>query len=261
MRHTAVTQPPCQNGNDGQQAVRFCCAGCNAVCFGHVQVTGHCLYVCDDGIPAAGYFYAEEQDNDQRDGHKDTLNQVCCAGCQEAACCGIANDNNSGNNHCPNIVHTEQAAEEFTTGSKTGCCVRDEEYDNDDGGNAHQDVFVITISAGEKVRDSDGVICHMGVNTDSLGNDEPVEIRTDGKTDSCPRRVCHTCQVSNTGQTHQKPAAHVGCFRTHGCDKGAQFSAAQIEVVYVVVFLGAIDADAQHGNEVNGDGNHNTYFC
>ena len=101
----------------------------------------------------------------------------------------------------------------------------------------------------------------MGVNTDSLGNDEPVEISTDGKTDSCPRRVCHTCQVSNTGQTHQKPAAHVGCFRTHGCYKGAQFSAAQIEVVYVVVFLGAIDADAQHGNEVNGDGNHNTYFC
>lgn len=261
MGHAAVTQTPSHNGNDGQEAVRLRCAGGYAVCFGHVQITGHSLYVSDDGIPAAGYFHTEEQNDDQRDGHKDTLDQVCCAGCQKAAGGGVANDDNGGNDHSPNIVHAEQTAEEFAAGSEAGCCVRDEEHDNDDGGNAHEDVFVITVSAGEKVRDRDGVVCHMGVDTDSLGDDEPVEISTDGKTDGCPRRVCHTCQVSNAGQTHEEPTAHVGGFGTHGCDKGTQFSAAQIEVVYVVVFLGAIDADAQHGNEVNGDGDHDTYFC
>lgn len=261
MGHAAVAQTPSHNGDDGQQAVGLRCAGGYAVGFGHVQVAGHCLYVCDDGIPAAGYFHAEQQDDDEGNGHKDALDQVCGACRQKTARCRIANDDNGGDNHRPNIVHAEQAAEQFPAGSEAGGCVRDEEYDDDDGGNAHEDVFMITVSAGEKVRDSDGVVRHMGVDTDPLGNDEPVEISTDGKTDGCPCRVCHTCQVRNAGQTHEEPAAHIGGFGTHGGDKGAQFSAAQIEVVYVVVFLGAIDADAQHGNEVQGNGNHDTYFC
>src|SRR5699024_2468202 len=100
-----------------------------------------------------------------------------------------------------------------------------------------------------------------GVDTDSLGNDEPVEIRTDGKTNGCPCSVRNTGEVSDAGQTHEEPAAHVRGFGTHSRYKGTKLSAAQVKVIYILIFLCAIDADGKHCDEVNGDGKHNTYFC
>ena len=237
MGHTAVTQTPSHNGNDGQEAVRSGGAGHNVIGFGHIQITGQCLGIGDDGIPAAGYFHTEQQDDDDSDSHKNTLHQVGGTGCQEAAGYGIAHDDNGADDHCQNIVHAEDAAEQFAAGSEAGCCVGNEEHDDNNGRDTHEDIFVITVSAGEKVRHGDGVICHVGVDTDSLGNDEPVEIRTDGKTNGCPCSVRNTGEVSDAGQTHEEPAAHVRGFGTHSRYKGTKLSAAQVKVIYILIFL------------------------
>ena len=98
----------------------------------------------------------------------------------------------------------------------------------------------------------------MSVAADSLCNDLPVDICSDGKTDGGPSCVRDTGQVRKTRETHEKPAAHVGGFRAHGCHKRSEFSSAKIKVSGVVVILGTAVSHIEHRAEIDNNGYHNT---
>ena len=68
-------------------------------------------------------------------------------------------------------------------------------------------------------------------------------------------------EIGQAGQTHEQVTAHVRGLGTHGGDDGAQLPAAQVEVVHGIVALGEPDADAQHGDQINRDGQADADLC
>ena len=262
MRHTEVTQTPCQCGSDCQCAVRcYCTCFCIVACC-QADVVNHAVCICCYSIPAACYMHTKQNNNQQSNTHYYGLDHICHGCCQETACYCVCYDNNSRNDHCYMIVDGKDGAEQFTACRKTGCCIRYEEYDDNNRCDRHQDVFVISVSQREKVRQSDRIyfVC---VCTDSFCNDQPVYICTDGQTDGCPCRFCDTGNISYTGQTHQQPGGHIRCFCRHRCYDGAHFSAAQIKVAYCFVVFRTINTDRYHAGQINanGDQHNNVSTC
>ena len=82
-----------------------------------------------------------------------------------------------------------------------------------------KNTFVISVTVGKEQWQCRRVSADMRIITKSLGNNKPVYISSDCQSDCSPRCISRTGQVSNAGQSHQQPAAHVRGLGTHGGDE------------------------------------------
>ena len=88
--------------------------------------------------------------------------------------------------------------------------------------------------------------------SESLGHEEPGAVRSDQKADSDPR-LSKTSEDDGSRETHQEPAAHVGCLRRHGAYIRSERSTPEDVVLHAVPVLRPpeVDSDDDQGNEVD----------
>ena len=132
-----------------------------------------------------------------------------------------------------------------------------EENNDNNRSDGRQQVLFVTIAVGEKVRESDGTR-GVRIHADAAGNDQPVEIGADGKTDCRPCGVRNAGGIGDARQTHQQPAAHIGRLGAHCGDNRAELASAQIKVVNVAVALGTGVSDVKHHSQIEHNGNDDT---
>ena len=95
--------------------------------------------------------------------------------------------------------------EKLSAGGKARSGVGNEENDNDDCRRESKHTRSVVKSVGEKVGECICVYL-FGIRTNSFCYDQPVKIRTDGKTCRRPERFSDSRCKSNSGQSHKKPA-------------------------------------------------------
>ena len=78
MRHTEVTEPPCDHGNNIDDRIRLFDTCNRIVCSHHRQISRKRLCVLNYGRDTSGNIDAEYKDDDQGNRHDNTLNEVCC---------------------------------------------------------------------------------------------------------------------------------------------------------------------------------------
>ena len=163
------------------------------------------------------------------DGHDDTLDKVRGRCCQESSQCGVSNDDQCTDDHSWQIFYTEETCKKFTTGCKSGSCIRNKKDHDKNCSDRLQDLFLISVTITEKGWQCNGISCHMCVAADSFCHDPPVYVSSDRKANGCPACICNTGKISKSRQAHQKPAAHVRSLCTHGCYQRSKFSSSQID--------------------------------
>ena len=109
----------------------------------HGKVTGQGGCIVYDLVPATGHVDTVKYNDDQRDGHNNTLDEVSGRHCHKAAHDSISYNNNGAYDHGNVIICSEQAGEQGSDSLKSGRGVRDKENQDDDGRDAHM------IPAGE----------------------------------------------------------------------------------------------------------------
>ena len=157
------------------------------------------------------------------------------------------------------VIPPEELVEQLAAGGEAGGGVGHKEDQNDQRSDAHEHVSVIPIAVGEKIRNGNGVSTALGVHTQTLGNDQPVQISTNGKTDGGPADLGASAQIRQSRKSHKQITAHVRRLCTHGRDDRSQTPSAQIEIPDTAVFLGVDRSDYDHCRHINENGNENTY--
>lgn len=69
------------------------------------------------------------------------------------------------------------------------------------------------------LRERDGIVRRLGEGAQSLGAQDPVGRRTDGKADADPH-LAEAEGEDRAGQAHQQPRGHIGRLRGQGGDPG-----------------------------------------
>ena len=191
MRHTEVTQSPGQCGHDCEYRIGSGGCGVRNISLHHTQIAGKFLGIGDDCVEAAGYDSAEANNNNKCYCHGNALNKICGTYSKETAQSAVQHDNCRAEQHGCHIIHAEQCAEKLAAGGEAGSCIRHKEDHNDHGGDTGQDMFVVTVSSGKKVGDRDGPQS-AGIAADSFGDEQPVKVCAQCKTDGGPAYVCNT---------------------------------------------------------------------
>ena len=132
------------------------------------------------------------------DGHDDTLDKVRGRCCQESSQCGVSNDDQCTDDHSWQIFYTEETCKKFTTGCKSGSCIRNKKDYDKNRSDGLQDLLLISVTVTEKGWQCNGVSCHMCVAADSFCHDPPVYVCSDGKANGCPACVCNTGKISKS---------------------------------------------------------------
>ena len=228
---------------------------------GHAEIAGQRLRVVHDRAPAASSVNAEAEHDEQRNRHDNGLYKVGGRSGEETAGCRVADNDDGRNNHCPEVIHPEQAGEQLTAGGEARSGVRDEKDQNDQCGQAHQDTAFIAKAVVEEIGNGDGIAGDVRVQADTLGDDKPVDIGADGQADCRPTGVRDAGQIGQAGQTHEQPRTHVRGFGAHGGDERAKFTAAQVKVIGIVVLSGTQDTDIQHSEKINNYRHRNADLC
>ena len=253
MGHAEVAQAPGQQGADGEQAVRGRAPGGRVVDVDQGQVARQRAGVVHHRLHAASLRHAEAQHHHQGHRHDNGLDQVGKAGRQEPAHDRVDDDDSGADEHGGNIVDAEQGGEQLSAGGEAGGQIGHEKDHDDHGGDGGEQVSLIPPALGEELGHRDGVDL-VGVAADAPRHDEPVQIGAHSQSDGGPAGLRQAGEVGHAGQPHQQPGGHVAGLRTHGGDEGAQLPPPQIEVVYGVVAFGEPDAYAQHGDQIDRDG-------
>ena len=84
------------------------------------------------------------------DGHDDTLDKVRGRCCQESSQCGVSNDDQCTDDHSWQIFYTEETCKKFTTGCKSGSCIRNKKDHDKNRSDRLQDLFLISVTITEK---------------------------------------------------------------------------------------------------------------
>ena len=84
----------------------------------------------------------------------------------------------------------------------------------------------------EIIRQRQRIVGIFGMYAQTARHQKPVEIRADHQTDGNPSLI-QTAQINRAGQTHQKPARHIGRARRHRRNERAQASAAQNIIIEI----------------------------
>ena len=261
MGHSKIPQSPCHGRQYGYNTIRGRCVVSHVVDMGHAKVSCQGTGVVSHGIPAACNLDAKEYNDNQRNAHDNTLNQVRGGHCHKPSHDCVSDDDHSACDHCHMVIYAEQAVEQGSHRLKARRGIGNKENQDNDGGNAHQYVPVIPVAAGEKVGYGDGPACN-GITAQAPGNNQPVEICTHGQTNGGPARIRDAGQVCNSRQAHEKPAAHIRSLGAHGSYQCAQFAASQIEFVgrITAALFAEIKTYIYHGRQIHGDGCQDSYL-
>ena len=254
MRHTEVAQAPCQSRCDRQSAVTSDIAGLDIASLEDIEESVKVLNVGENVLKSLRAALGKSENDYERDRHDDALDEVGRGSSKETAQCAVKNDNGSRDEHRLNIIHSEHRRKELAACGESRCRVRNEENNDDYCRKQCEKMLVVTESFREEVRDRDGVdlLC---VNTKSFRNEKPVEICSDGKSDSRPGRFCKTCYESKSGKSQKEPRAHVRCLGTHRRYERAQTPSAEIEIISTFVGLAEVCSDADHHEQIQRDRN------
>ena len=261
MGHAEISQSPGKRGHDCEESVGSGGAGGKQVCFiRHMaqrqgQVAGEGTCILHDCIPSSCLADPEEEHDPKGDGHDDALHKVSEACRQETACHGISDDDNRADDHGKMIIYVKQRRKEFPDRRESGCGIGNEKDHDDECRDQREDLRLIPETIGEKLGDGKGVVCCQRVAAKPFGYDQPVNVGADRKPQSGPDRLRYAGEIGKAGKTHQKPAAHIRCFRAHGSDKGAELPAAQVEITDGFIFSGCQETDGQHTKKVSDHGN------
>ena len=262
MGHSEVAETPCQRGDDGQETVGSRALVRPVVALEKVQVARKLLRVGDDVVHAACLLDPEEDDDDQSDGHKDTLDQVRGGDRHEAAQRRVGDDDNGTRDHGRVVLNAEEAVEQGSHCLEAGSSVRDKEDDDDKRRDQRNGMFRISVALGEILRDGDGVDLR-GIPTQKLCHQQEVQIGAAGEADDGPAALCDARDVGKARKAHQQIGTHVRRFRAHGGDDRSQGTAADVEFIGAVSrsLSAEIETDEQHGAQVCHDGGDDNTLC
>ena len=256
MRHTEVSEAPGQGGEDHDPVVFSCLCCLNTGVGEEIQITGNRFCICHNGVPTAGSVNAENQNNNQREGHDKALDQAGDRRCHKAAHRAVCHDNNGGDDHRGHIVPTEHVVEQLAAGDKAGSGIGNKEDNYHQCTDDLDQLGVIPEAFREEIRNGDRVqLC--GINAQPAGDEQPVQISAGSKPDSGPAGLSNTAEQRQTGNTHQQIGTHVGCFGAHGGNDGAKFASTEIKVGAVAGPFGMAVADIDHTGQVNNNGENN----
>ena len=253
MRHTEISKSPCQCRENLQQAVRRSCSGSDIVRVRQAEVSGHGFCIVHNGTETADFADTKTKYNNDCDRHNNTLDKVCRTCCEESAQCGVSYDNDCTDQHCRQIIHSEQVCKQLAAGCKSGSRIRYKENDDQQCCDYGKNTFVISVTVGKEQRQCRRISADMRIITKSLGNNKPVYISSDCQSDCSPRCISRTGQVSNARQSHQQPAAHVRGLGTHGGDERSQCTSAEIEVICGLILFCQNRTDTYHRSQVDQD--------
>ena len=124
------------------------------------------------------------------------------------------------------------------------------ENNDDYSSDAFYKSAAVTVAVGKKVGNGNGINLE-GVLVQTLCNNQPVEISAQRKAYYRPCGVSQTAEICKTGDTHQKPAAHVGGFGAHCNHNRAELAAAEVKVLRTVVALGVYCTYGKHAHQIN----------
>ena len=82
------------------------------------------------------------------------------------------------------------------------------------------------------IRQRQRIIGIFGMHAQTARHQKPVEIGTDDQTDGNPSLI-QTAQINRAGQTHQKPARHIGRACRHRRNKRAQAAPTQNIIIEI----------------------------
>ena len=247
MRHAEVAEAPCHQRYDSQQRIGLCLAA--DVSHGQRQIAGQLLCIIHNIVKAACCVNTEYNDHYKCQSHNDTLDKVSCTCCKESADTCVQDDYDGTDYHCGVILNIKERVEQLAACCKAGRCIWNKENQDYQCSYTLKSVALVTVTVLEEIRNRDRLAV-LSVGSQSLCNDEPVYICTYSQTDSRPACLRSTAEECNARKSHKQPAAHIGRFRTHCCNDRAEFSAAQIEIAYVVVLLGTPYTDKYHCNKI-----------
>ena len=230
LRHTKVAKPPRHGGADGQKSVAvgsikqglsvlhdlLACLVEGGICkTEEIKKSGDFLGVGDHLSNAACGYKTDDDNGCKGNDHNDALHKVRGTFRQESAQNGVDQNEEGTQEHHGNVACAEQSREELSAGYKAACRVNRKEDQNERRRDGHDQLSFFAEAVGEELGKSNGVVRLHAVTAQTLGNDEPVEVGANGKSDGSPSRVGKTEPVGNAGQTHEQPSAHVGSFGTH----------------------------------------------
>ncbi len=218
------------------------------------EIPRHGLCIVNHGTKAPHIADSKAKHHDNGDGHNDALQKIGGAGRQKPSQSGIGNDDNRTYHHGRHIIPPEQTGKQFSACRKTRSGIRYKENDNQNSRQHRQDLFLIPVTVGKKQGQCGGIAAQMRVAAKPSCHHQPVYISSDCQADGCPGCVRETGHIGDARKAHQKPAAHIRCFRTHGGDEGTQLSSPQIKVFGGTVFPGKDHAHTHHHGQIGNDG-------
>ena len=106
------------------------------------------------------------------------------------------------------IAQSEDEGEDLSRTDESGCDINGEEHKDDDCTDIPEESALVPETVGEEGGKGQGVLGDLGVDPESLRDEEPCSVGTDGETDSDPD-LSETGCVYRSGKSHEKPAAHI----------------------------------------------------
>ena len=164
----------------------------------------------------SGLNNSEDNDDHERNRHKDTLYKVRGGNSEESAEDSVADNDDRAENHSYVIFNVEQAVEQCTDRFKSGSGIRNKENQDDKGCNNRNMMLAVIVSSREKVRDRKSTDL-IGITAKLACDKKEVKICTDSKSDRCPADFRNTREVCQSRKAHQQVRTHIRCLSTHGC--------------------------------------------
>ena len=262
MRHAKISKAPRECGDNAEEVESARRSVGSVVSLREIEVSRQRPGVAHDCAHSAGLIDAEKHNDDQRDGHENTLHKVRCGHCEESAHCRVGDDDKRADDHGDMIIKSKKAVEHCSDCLESGCCIGNEENKDDQSSDAGQYMLIVSVSSGVEIRNRKGADL-LGVSAQKPGDKKEVEVGADRQSDRGPGDFCKTGDVSKSRKTHQKVAAHVRCLGAHRRDHRSQRTAADIEAVGCVrgAFPVKQKADGEHSAHVQNNSYNDHDLC
>ena len=152
----------------------------------------------------------DDRHDDQRQHHDAALHEVGEADREKATDHRVGKDDAQGQPDTGLIAAVKGRGEQLAAGNQAGGGVDREEHHDDQRRDQAQRACLRREALAEEFRDGQGVVIALGLLAQPRGDDDPVDQRTDEKSDPDPG-LNETADVERTGQAEKQPARHVRC--------------------------------------------------
>ena len=246
MRLTEIAQAPAHKGNKGNKGNSAAIRVHEGIEKGRI----HNVNGSDGSLHAPQHVHGKGRHHHDGKEHHDALNEISPAHSHKAAGQSVEYHHKGTNQHCRSIVQPEKGAEQLAAADEAGACIDNKENNDKDCRNNPQQIAVVIVAVLEKVRQRQGVVCHLRIAAQPLCHKVPV---CPGAKAQAHRNPCRaeTCQVCCSRHTHHHPAAHVRGLGTHGRNPGSQLAVADDIIIHAVCLAVVINADCHHQCQIN----------